>query len=245
MIDLHCHVLPGIDDGPAEIEESVLLCRLAAAQGTDVLVATPHQHHPLWWNQDRAELERLRGELQRRLGEKPLLLPGAEIRVDSTLLEEVEKLPGGGLQPLADSSYLLLELDRRGMGPDPAEIVHEVVVAGWRPIIAHPEMYSWFMQDPSLRRRLASLGAMFQVTAMSVTGDFGRFAQANCHRLLDEGLVHFVASDTHSVDARPPGLARAFAAIAGGWGEEMARALTSDNPQAVIENRSLRRPVYA
>lgn len=245
MLDLHCHLLPGVDDGPADFEEAVFMCRMAAAEGCEAMAATPHQRHPFWWNGDRERLERLRAELQERVGEKPRLLAGAEIRVDDELLSDLDSLPESGLLSLAGSRYLLIELDRRGMGPDPVALVHELVVGGWRPIIAHPELYPWLMAQPALTRRLVEMGAMLQVTAMSLTGEFGKMAHDHCQRLLEEGLVHFVASDAHSADHRPPGLARAYAWIASGWGEETARALTSENPGAVIEDRPLPRPVYA
>lgn len=245
MFDLHCHLLPGVDDGPADLDESVLMCRMAAADGCEALAATPHQRHPFWWNGDAEELAELRRRLQERVGERPRLLPGAEVRVDDGLLADLDRLPESGVLSLAGSRYVLIEFDRRGGGVDPETLVHELVVGGWRPIIAHPELYPWLMERPDLTRRLVELGATLQVTAMSVTGEFGRWAQSHCHRLLDEGLVHFVASDAHGVDRRPPGLSRAFAALAAGWGEETARSLTSDNPSAVIEDRPLPRPVFA
>ncbi len=245
MTDLHCHILPGVDDGPWHMEESIAMCRLAEAQGCGVLVATPHQRHPTFWNDDRARLEALAAELQARLGESPRVLLGAEIRVDSGLVAAVDELPGGSVLPLAGSRYLLIELNRHEQVGDPAELVHELAVAGWQPIVAHPEHYPWLLAQPRLMERLLSLGALFQITAASLLGSFGRRAQLACRNLLDAGWVHFVASDAHGIDRRPPGLAAAYAALAQGWGEDTARALTSGNPGAVIENRSLTHPVYA
>jgi protein-tyrosine phosphatase len=250
MIDLHCHLLPGVDDGPWRLEESVAMCRLAESEGTRVLVATPHQRHPSWWNEDRAKLLALVAELQERLGEWPRVLPGAEIRADAELVAAVDELPGGSLLPLAGSRYLLVELNRQAPTVDPAELVHELTVAGWHPILAHPEHYPWLLAQPELIERLIAQGALLQITGASLTGYFGRRPQLACRNLLDAGWVHFVASDAHGIDRRPPGLQAAFAALAHGWGEETAQALTSGNPAAVIENRplprfSLLRPAYA
>ncbi|HEX4956203.1 MAG TPA: CpsB/CapC family capsule biosynthesis tyrosine phosphatase [Thermoanaerobaculia bacterium] len=239
MIDLHCHILPGVDDGAIDFDEAVAMCRLAAARGCEEMVATPHQRHPRWWNDDRARLERVVRELQSRVGPSPRLHLGAEIRLCSGLLEEVEALPGGSLLPLAGSRYLLLELDSAGLGPDPFEIVHEVSVAGWQPIIAHPELYPWLVGEPGLAERLVELGARLQVTGMSLTGGFGRRAQAACRELIDGGLVAFVASDAHGLVTRPPGLAQAYTLLAASWGEEVAQALTRSNAAAVIANRPL------
>jgi protein-tyrosine phosphatase len=241
MIDLHCHVLPGIDDGAHTLEQAVEMCRRAAAAGCEALVATPHQRRGEWWNCDRDALLALAARLQAELGPAPRILTGGEIRVDPQLLAEILALqddaPEGPL-PLAGSRYLLLEFGPFA-APAAADLVHELSVAGWRPILAHPEMISWMVEDLAVVRHLVGLGALTQVTAMSVTGEFGHRAQADSHRLIDLGLAHFVASDAHDLERRPPGLARAWKTIAGRWGEEAARELLADNPRAVLENRPL------
>jgi protein-tyrosine phosphatase len=240
MIDLHCHILPGVDDGAHSLEEAVTMCRMAAADGCEAMIATPHQRRGEWWNADRAALAALADELQDRIGPGFHVYLGGEVHVDSELLAEIEKLPaGGGILPLAGSRYLLIEFDSRGTPREAIHLVHELVVAGWRPIIAHPEFIPWLAPDPELVARLVALGATTQVTAMSVTGDFGRRPQADVNTLLDAGLVHFVASDSHGPRRRPPGLGRARYLIAGRWGEEVAQRLVADNPKAVVENRPL------
>ncbi len=239
MIDLHSHVLPGIDDGAADLDEAVAMCRLAAAEGCEAMVATPHQRREPWWNCDAGELAALRARLQEAVGPAPRLLAGGEIRVDGELLQEVERLPASGLLPLAGSRYLLIEFGGRESPDAAADLVHELAVAGWRPVLAHPELIPWLATDPAAVARLVTLGATAQVTAMSVTGDFGRRAQADALRLLGAGLVHFVASDCHDTRRRPPGLRRAHEALGRAWGEEVARRLTVDNPRAVVEDRPL------
>jgi protein-tyrosine phosphatase len=239
MIDLHCHVLPGVDDGAQSLEEAAAMCRLAARDGCEAMVATPHQRRGEWWNADREGLSALAGELQDTVGPGFRVYLGGEVHVDPELLAEVEKLPGGGVLPLAGSRYLLLELDSLGTPRGTIHLVHELVVAGWRPILAHPEFIPWLAPDPDLVASLVALGATTQVTAMSVTGDFGRRPQNDCFALLDAGLVHFVASDSHGVRRRPPGLKRAYSLIAGRWGEDVARRLVADNPRAVVTDRPL------
>ena len=240
MIDLHCHILPGVDDGARSFEESVLMCRLAAGDGCEAMVATPHQRRGEWWNADRPQLAALADELQGMVEPGFRVHLGGEIHVDSELLSEVEKLPaGGGILPLAGSRYLLIELDSNGTPREAIHLVHELVVAGWRPVLAHPEFVPWLIADPGLVARLVALGASTQVTAMSVTGDFGRRPQADALALLDSGLVHFVASDCHGIRRRPPGLRRAAYLIAERCGAETARRLTHDNPRAVVEDRPL------
>jgi len=239
MIDLHCHILPGVDDGAQSLEEAAAMCRLAARDGCEAMVATPHQRRGEWWNADREGLAALADELQDAVGSGFRVYLGGEVHVDSEILAEVEKLPGGGILPLAGSRYLLLELDSLGTPKGTIHLVHELVVAGWRPILAHPEFIPWLAPDPELVARLVALGATTQVTAMSVTGDFGRRPQSDCFALLDAGLVHFVASDSHGVRRRPPGLKRAYGLIAGRWGEDVARRLVADNPRAVVTDRPL------
>lgn len=239
MIDLHCHILPGVDDGAQSLEEAAAMCRMAAQDGCEAMIATPHQRRGEWWNSDRESLCALAGELQDSVGAGLRVYLGGEVHADSALLAEVEKLPGGGILPLAGSRYLLIELDSQGTATEAIHLVHELAVAGWFPVIAHPEFIPWLAPDPELVERLVALGATIQVTAMSVTGDFGRRPQNDVFSLLDAGLVHFVASDSHGVRRRPPGLKRACDLIAGRWGRDVAWRLVDDNPRAVVTNRPL------
>lgn len=243
MIDLHCHILPGVDDGAQSLEEAAAMCRLAARDGCEAMVATPHQRRGEWWNSDPEGLSALAGELQDAVGPGFRVYLGGEVHVDSALLAEVEKQPAGGVLPLAGSRYLLLELDSQGTATEAIHLVHELTVAGWYPILAHPEFIPWLATDPELVERLVALGATTQVTAMSVTGDFGRRPQNDVFSLLDAGLVHFVASDSHGVRRRPPGLKRACDLIAARWGRDVAWRLVDDNPRAVVTNRPLPEPV--
>jgi len=242
MIDLHCHILPGIDDGARSLADAVAMGRAAAAAGCEVMVATPHQRRGAWWNGDLAELAALRAELAAALAGEIRILPGGEIHVDSELLAEVLRLGAGEtaeILPLAGSRYLLLEFDASWTAPAAADLVHEIVVAGFRPILAHPEFIPFLAEDDAVVAHLVSLGATVQVTAMSVTGDFGRRAQGATHRLIDSGLVHFVASDSHDLVRRPPGLDKAFRTLGERWGKELALRLTSENQQAVLDDRPL------
>jgi protein-tyrosine phosphatase len=249
MIDLHCHILPAIDDGARSLEEAVAMCRAAAADGCSAMIATPHQRRAGWWNCDRARLAELRRALAAAVAaELPRfqVLAGAEIRVDGQLLAEVEALAaaadrdaGTGVTPLAGSRYLLLELTGGEAPEAAADLVHELAVAGWRPILAHPEHIPWLAGNLGAVERLVALGALCQVTAMSITGDFGRRAQADTLRLIEAGLAHFVASDAHDLKRRPPGLSRARRAIAARWSEELAARLCTENPRAVLEDRPL------
>jgi protein-tyrosine phosphatase len=245
MIDLHCHILPGIDDGAKSLAEAIAMCRAAAAAGCEVMVATPHQRRGIWWNSDRQVLDRLRRELAQAVAPEIRVLQGGEIHVDAELLDEVRRLGTGeeaGIFPLAGSRYLLLEFASSWNAQMAADLVHELVVAEWRPILAHPEFIPFLAEDEAVVAHLVALGATTQVTGMSVTGDFGRRAQSCTHRLIETGLAHFVASDSHDLVRRPPGLDRAFQVIRELWGEETAERLTTGNPRAVLDDRPLPAP---
>lgn len=234
MIDLHVHVLPGVDDGPGELREAVEMCRRAAAEGIDTLVATPHQRHPSWPNDDGEALRAAIRRLQLALGERPRILDGAEIHVDSGLLDDLDRFPDCGLLPLAGSRFLLLEFPGGMEGPEPRSLVHELSIAGWRPILAHAERVQRFAEQPDAVAELVRAGAMVQITAMSVTGGFGRPAQLASYELLDRGLVDFVATDGHDLVRRPPSLAGAYREIAHLWGADVAQQLMVANPGMVV-----------
>lgn len=238
MIDLHCHILPAVDDGAPDFETAVNMCLMAADDGCEVMVATPHLRHERWWNGDHALLEQRRQELQERVGSALKIYMGGEIAIHTESFEEILEQPEN-VMTLAGSRYLLIEFDWQGLGPQPDNVLFELNLVKWRSVIAHPERVSWLMQDRDLIRRLVSHGAMTQLTAMSITGDLGKMAQDASYWLLENGLAHFVASDAHDTSRRIPGLARAFEEVRTVWGEEMARELFVDNPRAVLEDRPL------
>lgn len=244
MIDLHTHVLPGIDDGPSTWEEAIALCRQAASDGTTTLVATPHQQHPFWSNDDLRELARLRQELQEQLGPTPRIVAGGEVHLTPGFYEQIDLLPNAQIEPLAGSRYLLLELPRTAppAGLDPEALFHEVLVSGYRPILAHPELIPWLAEDLELLTRLAHQGCLSQITAMSVLGQFGRRAQKTSRQLVELGLAHFVASDCHDTRVRPPGLRAAYRDVASRYGVETAQQLFLLHPQCVLEDRPLPEP---
>ncbi len=251
MIDLHLHLLPGVDDGAPSLAQAIEMARIAAADGCHVLVATPHQRRDEWANDDPQRLADALAELAAKLppgdqrgqagqGSLPELRLGGEVRVDSDLLADLAKPGRGGVLSLAGSRYLLLEFEPSGFGPHPVELVHELRAEGWWPIVAHPEVVPFFWEaSDGLLAHLVEAGALFQVTAMSVTGEFGKGAKERVWELLRAGCVQFVASDSHRPDWRPPGLARARKAIARELGEALATDLTENHPRAVLDDRPL------
>lgn len=240
MIDIHSHILPAVDDGAANMDTAAEMCRLAAIDGCTAILATPHQRTPSWWNCEPASLRTTLDALESQVGAMPRLFLGAEIRVDKGLLNALAEPDQGGALALAGSRYLLLEFDRRGLGGLDAEgITQELRLEGWRPIFAHPEFVPELATDLELMRRIVQAGALFQATAMSLTGDFGRRLRSIAEGMIEANLIHFAASDAHDPTRRPPGLSRAYRHLTSKYGEAIARRLTSENPQAVVENRPI------
>ena len=243
MIDLHSHILPGVDDGAEDLEQALRMCELAYRDGCTAIVATPHLRHERYDNRDRKLLEQRHRQvceaISLKMGSGFKVFLGGEIAVHSESLVEIDQLPQGTLLGMAGSRYLLLELSTHDLGLDPVEMVYEVGLAGWRPIIAHPERLAWLVADLGLVGAMVDHGALLQLTAMSLTGAFGPAIQGASDRLMDRGWVRFVASDAHDERIRPPGLRTARERVAKEWGGGVAEALFVNHPKAVLEDRPL------
>jgi protein-tyrosine phosphatase len=239
MIDLHCHILHGMDDGPSTLRESVEMCRMAAADGTETVVATPHftpgRYH--WTGAAMQErILELRSVLQAE--NVPLtVLPGADVAV----FPELPAHPGlRTFLSLNNSRYLLLEFPHAFMPPGWDSFLRSLIAAGTIPVITHPERNDWFIRHPAAMGEAVRAGALVQVTAMSLLGGFGNDARKFCVHLLKSGLVHVMASDGHAATERPPLLSEGMRAASALIGEERARELVQTVPQAIIEDRPVR-----
>lgn len=243
MIDLHLHILPGVDDGPETLDEAVEMARMAAADGCTTLIATPHQRTVSFQNRAAGPLRERWLETREAVGEILRLELGAEVHVDRELPAEIDRAAEGGAESepltLAGGRWMLVELDFYGRGPSPEIVANELIKRGIRPIFAHPERVASLAGDPDRARRLVERGATMQLTAASLLGEFGRRARAAADEFLEEGVAHFLASDAHGAAWRTPGLSEARGLVAAVYGEEVARRLTEDNPLAVLEDRAL------
>lgn len=204
MIDLHAHVLPGLDDGPDTLEGSLALARAAVAAGTRTLVATPHIERTLAIDPHTVApaVERLQAELDAH--DIPLrLAAGGEVALHRVgTLDE----PALTAAHLGDGPWLLVELSlHRDLG-DVGPMLFDLRLRGHEVLLAHPERCPTFQRDPARVRRLVDQGVLCSVTAGALRGQFGRKVQRLGFDLLREGLVHNVASDAHDDERRPPGL---------------------------------------
>lgn len=235
MIDLHCHLLPGIDDGASDLAASLGMARIAVADGITTIACTPHIYPGLYENTAagiRVAIKSLQAELD-QAGIALRLVDGADIHLAPDLLSglRADRLP-----TLNRSRYLLLEPPHHVAPPRFEEQVFILIANGYVPLITHPERLTWIEDHYPVFLRLARAGAWLQVTAGALTGRFGRRPKYWSQRLIDEGPVHIIASDAHSVHRRPPLMAEAQVAAARQVGAVEAWAMVRDRPRAVIEN---------
>ncbi len=238
MIDLHFHCLPGIDDGPTDWEAAVALCRAAAADGVTTIVATPHVLRDRWLNEDAASRDRLIMKLNSLLDGAPAVLPGCEYYFSSDALELWEQGSAGPLTGLNRSKYLLIEFPAMRIPEQAEAVLYEMIVAGVKPVIAHPERNLVFAEQPEKLERFVEIGALSQVTAASITGAFGRAAFAAAEEFFRRGLIHLVASDSHSIDRRPPSMSAAREAVRRRWGSDAESILFEVTPAVILNNKA-------
>jgi protein-tyrosine phosphatase len=237
MIDIHHHCLPGIDDGPREWDEAVELCRIAAEEGIETIVATPHVLRGRWQNTSRAKLDALIDGLREKTGDRPHLLLGSEYFFAHDMTEVLST--GSGIVPLAGSRYVLVEFASHSVPPLIEQAFYRVQLEGWTPIIAHPERNAVFQTKRDLLPSLVRLGARTQVTLGSLTGNFGREAVRTATDWLGNGLVHFLATDAHNCQSRPPRVREALGIARQIAGDSVVDALIRGNPSAVIQGNPL------
>jgi protein-tyrosine phosphatase len=236
VIDIHHHCLPGVDDGPRDLEQAVDLCRLAAADGIETIIATPHVLRGRWQNTSRALLEEKLAELQAALGGSPRLVLGSEYYFAHDMNESLQN---GSIVPLAGSRYVLVELASHAVPPMLEQPLYQARLGGWTPVIAHPERNLVFQSKPELLASLVANGTKTQITAGSLLGDFGHDARDCASDWIRRGMVHFVASDAHNRVKRPPRMTDAAEVVRELAGDDVADALTRRNPAAVLENHGL------
>lgn len=239
LVDIHCHLLAGLDDGPASMEEAIAMCRIARQDGTGVVAATAHLGE-LWPEVTPDRIRQATAELRSRLEQIRLALvvyPCAEVAIRPDVEEAWLR---GDLLGVADGrGYLLLELPQ-GSFLDLRALVQRLGRLGVRPILAHPERHPELLHEPGLAEALIRVGCLFQVSAQSISQPASRRDAAALKRWVRRGMVHLVGSDGHSPDRRPPRMAEVYGRIAQWAGASVADRLCCINGLAVCEGRPLR-----
>ncbi len=235
LIDLHCHILPGIDDGAPDLETALEMARIAVADGIVVTACTPHMMPGVYDNQGpdvRLRISALQAALDEH-GISLRLVTGADVHLQESL---GARLNDGRLLSLNDSRYFLFEPPHYAAPPRLPEAVFDVMSAGYHPVLTHPERLSWIETHYEVIKTLAERGVWMQVTAGSLTGRFGRRPQYWAERMVAEGHVHILATDAHNLRGRTPILSEARDIIAQRLGEDEAENMVLNRPLCILEN---------
>lgn len=238
FVDIHCHLIPEIDDGAKTWDETLAMARMAVADGIGTIIVTPHQLGNFAHNQ-AATIRARTSELQEFLDrhQVPLsVLPGADVRIEADLAARISR---GEVLSLADRRrHILLELPHEIYFPIDRLLV-DLAGIGLVGILSHPERNSGILSQASVVRPLVAAGCLMQITAGSLLGAFGPDCQKLSDWLVEQGLVHFVSSDAHGAKSRRPLLRKAFDRVVELAGWETARNLCCRNPAAVAAGQQV------
>lgn len=235
MIDIHCHILPGLDDGAESIDEACAMAEIAIADGVTHIIGTPHANDTFAF---KPETIRQRcADLQARFEGRLALATGCDFHLSFDNLQDIRHNPTR--YTLNQKNYLLVEFADYSIPPSMDQALHDLQLAGLQPVITHPERNPLIRSQPDRFFEWLRRGCYAQVTAGSLLGRWGEGAQDAAERWLAGGAVHFLASDAHNLTSRPLKLKGAFDRVAAKNGEEVARALLVENPLAAFEGRPL------
>lgn len=235
MIDLHSHILPGIDDGARDLSVSLAMARMFVADGVTTVACTPHILPGVYHNSGPA-IRSAVAELQQALDAQQIplqLVAGADNHI---VADFVPGLRSGHLLSLADSRYVLVEPPHHVAPPRMEDFFFNIQVGGYVPILTHPERLTWIRNNYPVIQRLARSGVWMQITAASLAGGFGRDARYWAERMLDEGLVHILATDAHDPHRRPPRLSDGYYAAEKRVGAQQAEHLVLTRPTGIVLN---------
>lgn len=238
MIDIHSHILPGIDDGSPNMEESLAMAKGAIREGISTIVATPH-HMNGRYESPKSLILRNVEEFNDVLQKESLhltVLPGQEIRIHGEILEGLES--GSILSMNILSPYLLIELPYSHVPRYTEKLLFELQLKGCIPVIAHPERNAEMIENPDILYKLVSKGALSQITASSITGDFGKKAREFSLKAADFNLIHFIASDAHNASSRRSKIAQALYKLEKKVGAEKVRCLI-ENAELMVQGKAV------
>jgi protein-tyrosine phosphatase len=237
MIDIHAHILPGVDDGAESSQEAIEMCRMAAGQGVEVIVATPHIHDGVHEPPGPESLQELVRELNARLSGLIRIELGCELRFTHEVVKHI--CEDRSAPTLAGGPYALIEFPHAIIPPGSERTLLELIYRGIKPIIAHPERNRMLASEPWRFYPLAEMGILGQLDAGSITGQFGNKVQEASRTMLENGLIQIIGSDCHNLRNRPPSMQAAISALSQILGADHARMMAYDNPRAVIKGEAL------
>lgn len=238
MIDIHCHILPNVDDGSESLEESIEMAKIAESEGITRIVNTSHCHFDFKYkkgNELKLELEKFNQALKEENINIEVLL-GNELYYTSDLIERFDELDFFSMN---NSKYILMEFSPINFPKNIEDVIYEIKIRGYIPIIAHAERYKQVQEDVNIVLDCIKEGALIQVNSSSILGKNGEKAEDTSKKLLDNNMVHFVATDAHSSNRRRPLIKDSYNYILKNYGKEVSEKLFIENPTAVIENRDI------
>ncbi len=236
MFDIHYHLLNGIDDGPRTQDESLALAEASIKEGVTHIVATPHSNHEFTF---RPEVNReLLAALNARLKGRLTLGLGCDFHLSYENLEDLRR--NHTKYTINGKQFLLVEFSDSSIPATTTDILYELQLMGLVPIITHPERNPILVHKPERLTEWLRGGCLVQVTAASLTGRFGRRAKSMSFDLIEKNWVHFIASDAHSMEGRPPALGEAHQIVCAGFGKETADRLCIENPGAAFRGEQLK-----
>ena len=233
MIDIHCHLLCGVDDGAKSLEESQEMLKIAASQNINKIILTPHRRHGMFAYPVEAidNQYKILKECGQKLGVELYL--GTEYHVDSDM---VNSFKSGTCHTLAGGRYILTEYSHASEYTFIKTMTKEALHAGYIPVIAHIERYECVFDEPELAGELQNIGALVQINADAVLGNDGRAVKKFCKKLLKNELVDIVASDSHNTTTRVNNMAKCYEYIAKKYDRDYADLLFNNNPEKIILN---------
>ncbi len=244
QIDIHSHIIPGVDDGSQDLETSMALLRMAAENGTTDIIATPHVidvSTMLTWDAIRRHVEALQKAADGQ-GIPIRIYPGAETELNWDLLELMRKDHSAFC--LAGSRYCLMEMPSLMLPPHLEEIIYELQLMDIVPVLAHPERQMQLMEKPEKLLELLEKGCAAQSNGGSVTGVFGPKVQHNVEQLLEQKVIAFMGSDAHNLRHRNTNLKEARETMTARWGGEAVTKLFETRPQCILQNKPLPTDLY-
>ena len=241
MIDIHCHILPEVDDGSRSLNESIEMAMIAKEQGITKIVNTSHYHPDFRYKKGEEllkELEDFNNVLKENMIDIDVLI-GNEIYYTKDLIKEIDELD---FYTLNNSRYILIELPPTNFPKDLCNIVYELKEKNYIPVFAHVERYREVQENPELIYEVINAGAIIQVNSHSILGKSGKELQKVCNTLLNRNMVHVVGTDAHSSKRRTPIFLDAYKYVSEKYSKEMADDLFIKNNNAIINNEALNLP---
>lgn len=233
LIDIHCHIVPGVDDGAATMYDAGKILQMEYWNGVSAVIVTPHYRLGMF-ETPQEEIDRQFRKLSKmvassRSGMKVYL--GCEYHSAPSIVAD---LNAGNRPTMAGSRYVLVEFSGRHTYTQIRNQIYELTASGYRPIIAHAERYPCLVKDPLLVEELVHAGAQIQLTAVSVMGNAGRSSKKFCKLLIKQDYVSYIATDAHDITNRKPELGECARYVAKKYGEEYARKIFINNPREII-----------